>query len=254
MGVNMKKLIAVGDVFKINSGGTVTVVEIRSYMEVIVKHNDEHQHIATVQAGQLKLGNVKNPFYPAVFGVGYFGCGSYAAKHGSKHSPAYKTWHNMIQRCYSAAYQAKKPTYIGCTVTAEWLNFQSFAEWFYQQSNSDAEGFALDKDLMVMGGKEYSPESCSFVPQEINALLISQERSRGKWPAGVYFDKEKCKFKAQINASKTRISLGYYACPQEAFNAYKVAKESHVKIIASKFEDNLHPVVYSNLMSYSVTP
>ena len=45
------------------------------------------------------------------------------------------------------------------------------------QQNS--EGRYLDKDILVRGNKLYSPDTCLFVPQEINNLLTVQNK-RGK--------------------------------------------------------------------------
>lgn len=38
--------------------------------------------------------------------------------------PFYRTWSNMLDRCYSFKYQERNKTYIGCTVTDEWLTLQ----------------------------------------------------------------------------------------------------------------------------------
>lgn len=41
----------------------------------------------------------------------------------------YQAWTGMLERCYSAKWQAKSPTYIGCMVCEEWHSFMSFRAW-----------------------------------------------------------------------------------------------------------------------------
>ena len=58
-----------------------------------------------------------------------------------------------------------------------WHNFQNFAEWYNSQPNSSRKGFAIDKD--IFGSNEYSHESCYFLPQKINNLIINYQSSKG---------------------------------------------------------------------------
>ena len=46
----------------------------------------------------------------------------------------------------------------------------------------DYDGKHLDKDLLVCNNKVYSPETCVFVPREINQFLTKSNNSRGKYP------------------------------------------------------------------------
>ena len=110
---------------------------------------------------------IKNPYHPAVYGIGYIGEGE-----GEK-GRVYNIWKKVLQRCYSKEYHIKKPTYIGCSVVKEWLNFQNFAKWYKKNYKPETmEGWHLDKDILVKGNKIYSPETCCFVPADINSLLL----------------------------------------------------------------------------------
>jgi hypothetical protein len=46
---------------------------------------------------------------------------------------------------------------------------------------------ALDKDILYKGNKIYSPDTCVFVPQEINALFVKNDANRGDLPIGVFY-------------------------------------------------------------------
>jgi len=74
--------------------------------------------------------------------------------------PYYKTWMDMLNRCYSDNYQSKHPTYIGCTVTEEWHTFSVFKEWIISKKWESKE---LDKDVLIIGNKIYSQKTCIFV-------------------------------------------------------------------------------------------
>lgn len=127
-----------------------------------------------------KKGNVRNVYDRNLFNVGYLGEGIYKSKVNRKNTTQYNAWQNMLRRCYNESYQEKHPTYIGCEVIKEWHNFQNFTKW-YDENYYEIEGqiMDLDKDIMVIGNKIYSPETYLFVPQSINKLFTT--RSKGKY-------------------------------------------------------------------------
>ena len=133
--------------------------------------------------------------------------------------PFYRTWTNMIKRCYSVKTQNNQPTYIGCSVSKEWLTFSNFKAWMMTQ---DWEGKQLDKDLLIEGNKVYSPETCVFVDPIVNSFTIDSGASRGEWLIGVYWHKGANKFKSNCSNpfTKKREFLGYFDCEQEAHEAW----------------------------------
>lgn len=137
--------------------------------------------------------------------------------------PFYRTWKNMLKRCYSDKWHEKHPTYIGCTVCEEWLTFSNFRNWMEQQ---DWENKQLDKDLLDVGNKEYSPSSCVFVPQIVNLFLTASGDARGEYPLGVAFHKKVKRFNAQCNNPFTckREHIGYFTDPDQAHLAWKERK------------------------------
>lgn len=242
----------VGDVFPTNEGGSVTIIEYKKWNHVVIKHNDCHGHISIAQSGHIKRGTVKNPYHKSVFGVGFVGHGSYSPSFMGKDTKIYARWRNMLMRCYDKSCQKKYPTYIGCSVSDEWHNFQNFAEWCESQPNAQADGFQLDKDLTIAGNKVYSPSACSFVSREINCLLNDHGAARGMYPQGVSMDKRSGKLVAQINIDGKVTKIGWYSDPDEAHKAYKAVKEEHVRRMAKKHKAELSQEVYKSLMSYVV--
>ena len=244
------KKIQAGDAFPTNEGGSVTVVEYRNAREVLIEHNDTHKHRAVVQAGHLRAGQVKNPFFASVCGIGYVGAGGHVVSVGGRCTAAYESWKRMLERCYSDEFLAKYSTYIGCSVHPDWHNFQTFAEWFHSQPNSQNDGFALDKDLLVLGNKLYGPSACSFVPQEINKLLNDNASSRGLYPQGVTANGKG--YKATLSVNGKNLHLGTYSSPEQAYTVYKAAKEQQVRSMAVEWREWLHPKVYANLIAWEL--
>lgn len=133
--------------------------------------------------------------------------------------PFYRTWKNMLERCYSIKYQERQPTYVGCTVSDEWLTFSNFRAWMEKQDFVDNQ---LDKDLLIEGNKVYSPETCVFVSGVVNMFTTDRGAARGEWLIGVSWHKPTEKFVSQCGNpfTKKKEHLGYFTCEQEAHEAW----------------------------------
>lgn len=153
----------------------------------------------------------------------------------------------MIHRCYDSILKERQPCYKECVLDENWLLFSNFKKWFDEHSVDD---WALDKDILVKGNKVYSPNTCCFVPQEINSLLITSKKARGEYPIGVC--RKGKKYGATLNCNKTRVYLGTFDTITDAFNVYKKMKEKRIKEIADKWKDQLEPRVYEALYNYKV--
>lgn len=197
----------------------------------------------------IRNGKVKDALAPIVCGVGYMGTKRDMILAPSK-TPAYFAWHNMISRCYSDDIQNKRPTYRDCFVCEEWKCFSNFREWFDNQVYFL--GWKLDKDILVKGNKIYAPNTACFVPNEINVLFTKRQNCRGELPVGVQYSESKLRYKAGFTKGMKKVFLGYYATPEEAFQAYKEAKETWIKEVADKWKDKLDPRVYEAMYNYKV--
>lgn len=163
---------------------------------------------------------------------------------------AYNCWHRMIERCHNPKYQETCSTYIGCSICDEWKNFSNFFEW-YKVNHKD--GCELDKDILVKGNKVYSPETCCFVPQEINKLIIQRNKKRGKLPIGVY-EPKKGVFLAQMHKNGKTVAIGTFHNANDAFLAYKQKKELYVKEVAKEYYDKgvISHNIYLALLNFDI--
>ena len=183
------------------------------------------------------------------YGVGFNSKRQHKTKINGKTTNSYQTWRNMLSRCYDKEFQKKYPTYVGCTVDKKWHDFQNFADWLDSHEYGSC-GYELDKDVLIYGNKVYSEDNCVLLPKDINALFNTRSRRRGIYPLGVRFHKDVCRFEAQINLSGSRKSLGYFDCPNEAYQAYKAAKERNVKSMAVKWANRIEWDVFVALMNW----
>ena len=169
----------------------------------------------------------------------------------------YKSWQNMLKRCFSEKYQTLYPTYKGCNVSDNFLNYSYFYDWCQKQigfGKVDEKGrsWCLDKDLLFVGNKTYSETACVFVPQEINKFFTDRGNDRGEYPVGVYFDKANGKFVAQCKVNGKRQYLGCFKTPQEAFAAYKPFKENLCKQLALKCQSEIDQRLFNAMMNWQI--
>jgi len=135
----------------------------------------------------------------------------------------YITWVNMLKRCYSASYQLNKPTYVGCESCDEWLFFSNFKAWMEKQ---DWHGKYLDKDILLLGNKTYSPQTCLFVSPLVSSFLKSESDFSEERADGVYYDKKNKVFKSDCCNPITgkREFVGRYNSEAIAHIAWKKRK------------------------------
>ena len=201
---------------------------------------------------EVRNGNVKDPYSPSVFGVGVVGT-KHPIRVNDVQTKEYMLWYSMLRRCYSDTSKKKHPAYEGCEVSDKFKSYEYFYEWCHKQIGFGNEGWHLDKDLLVKGNKVYSENTCVFIPQEVNSLLVKNTASRGEHLIGVYWDKTKKAFVAMVNKNKGKQEyLGFFNTETEAFNAYKVAKESFIKEQANKWKGQIDDRAYNALMNYEV--
>lgn len=242
-----------------NFGSKMVIVDYRKAIDIDVYFPEYNWIAKGVQYSSFKTGLIKCSYEKRTYGIGYLGEGEYKASENSKDTKVYKTWTDMLQRCYDEKYQKRQPTYIGCEVCDEWYNFQNFAKW-YNDNYYEIEGekMHLDKDILVKHNKIYSPETCIFVPQTINSLFTKCDRSRGESVIGTSYHKRDKVYIANCSLinSKTGKSkqefLGTYNTQEKAFEVYKYYKEKNIKEVADYYKEHIPQRLYDGMYEYEV--
>lgn len=163
---------------------------------------------------------------------------------------SYAMWRNILSRCYNKKELQRHPTYQGCSVSDDWRYFSKFKAWY---DANYIDGYEIEKDIIKKGNKVYCEEYCCFVPRRVNLLLVNQRRRRGKYPVGVVKNRLG-HYDASIQMLDRAHYLGQYKTPEDAFLAYKRAKEMYIKKVAQEYFNQglISERVYDALFRYEV--
>lgn len=244
-----------------NQGCLMKIVEYNDALDIVIEFQDEYKARVHTEYSNYKRGNVKNPYYPSVYGVGITGNKYPTWIIGTdNHTKEYRAWMNMLIRCFDKKTKERYPTYKDATCCKEWLLFENFYEWLHKQENFEKwyvnDDWHLDKDIILKGNKTYSPETCCLVPYNVNKLFIKHELYRGNLPIGV----TKCKnrdgyiIRCMNPITGERDYLGYRTSLNESFNLYKSYKEDIIKQVAQieYAKGDITEQCYRAMMNYEV--
>lgn len=229
-----------------SQGYEVEIIEYFSTNNCTIIFNDrKNTMLKNVRYAQIKKGTIKNPYHPTVHNIGFMGIGKYTCSVEGIETKSYRKWIYMFQRCYNEKSQKKRLTYKYYSIDEKWHNFQNFAEWYEENWKPHMEGWHLDKDILVKGNKVYSPETCCFVPQEINPIFSIKPKPLNKTP---YYHK----FQVQMNKYGKKTYIGLYDTELEALQAYKEAKEDYIKEVADKWKPYIDLKVYEAMYNWVI--
>ncbi len=186
-----------------------------------------------------------------VFGVGYDSGGDYPRYIVGKESREFTVWRNMMARCHGSAVRKNRPTYSESSHVDIWTDFQVFAEWCNSQSQFLYEGWQLDKDILVKGNKVYGPDTCRFLPPQINSLLLGGNK-KSNLPKGMSLHPQTNKYRVRINNQSKKVYDKLFKTIEEAKEAYSAVKEMLVKEQAELWKDKISSDVYESLINYKV--
>ena len=229
-------------------GSKMVIIEYRKWDDVDIYFPEYNWTFEHARYDAFKKGNVKCPYEPRLYEVGYLGEGKYKVSENGKHKKEYLIWRSMLQRCYDPKRQEEYPTYKGCEVEEYLLNFQHMGKWIEENYYEvPGERMHLDKDILHKGNKIYSRETCIFVPERINTLFTKRDNDRGDCPVGVR-PNSSGNYQAYCNDKNGKaVTLGTYSSKEEAFYRYKEYKERVIKEVINSYEGIIPEPFYSKL-------
>ena len=86
----------------INKQGCLSkIIEYNNYSDILVEFQDKYKYKVRTSYKEFKNGNIKNWYYPSVYGVGIVGekYKDYITSNKTK-SLEYKMWSSMLARCF----------------------------------------------------------------------------------------------------------------------------------------------------------
>lgn len=240
-----------GEISYTKNGTPAKIVEYIHKNKVLVEFQDEYKYRYYTKYDYFKKGTMTNPYECRnTGGIGFIGVGEY---NSIKDCEPYAKWRHIIRRGTESIKKGySELSYIGCTVCEEWLNFQNFAKWYYDNIYECNETICVDKDILGHGQKHYSPQTCLLVPERINLLFIKEKGHRKDLPIGVSYSKSRNKYESFFSVYGCNTFLGSYDTPEDAFAAYKKAKERFIKQMADDYKDIIPKKVYDALYNYEV--
>lgn len=155
---------------------------------------------------------------------------------GVKGNPHYGVWSRMIERCYSKTSLLRNPQYTKVSVCEEWRLFSNFEEWSLTKF---VKGWTLDKDMIDLTGNIYSPDTCCYLPQDLNKAILDSFAKRSPFGLGVWYKKPSLKmtsershpFVAEINNKK----LGNFKTALDAHRCWQQAKVGNLVRLATEW-------------------
>ena len=82
-GIN-KREERLGEINISNEGCKMMIIEYKNKNNIIIEFQDGYKAKIHTDYTTFKRGEIKNPFYPSVYGVGYLGEGKYKASENGK--------------------------------------------------------------------------------------------------------------------------------------------------------------------------
>ena len=240
-----------------NQGCPMKIIEYITNGDITVEFQDEYKAKVHTNYSNFQRGLVKNPYFPTVFDVGVIGV-KYPVSINCIHTKEYLAWQSMLQRCYSNKAKEKNPCYKNIKCCKEWLSFENFGDWLHSQPNFNkwlsGRRWAVDKDILTKGNKEYNPYACCLVPQNVNCLFLKREARRGKYPIGVRYNGKGYVAYCRNPFIDDSVELGCYPTIEEAFRVYKIYKEDIIKKVAQNeySKGNITKECYEAMMNYEV--
>ena len=157
------------------------------------------------QTSHIKSGNTKS-----------CGCQKGGITHGLSHNQFYKTWKNMMVRCYNLEnkhYQSYGGR--GITVCEEWLDIREFIKWSEATFPNTSD---VNLNRININGN-YSPENCRWATKTEQNINQRMKKSNTSGYVGVHFDKYHNKWVSQISFNCKNVRLGRFLTKEEAVQA-----------------------------------
>jgi len=218
----MTMINRVGETNINTQGCKMTIIAYRGSRDIDIQFEDDII-MTKVCYSQFSSGKIKNRNKKFIYGKGYIGYGPYITSENGEILEVYCHWYSMMNRCYSNS----KTGYEDCDVCNEWLNYQSFAKWYYENNYIiEDDLLSLDKDIKRKNNRVYSPDTCILIPQRLNMLVVNCRKLRGQYSLGVSYSNNK--FVAHCSINKKQRHIGTFDTEEAAFYAYKKVKEAEI--------------------------
>lgn len=233
-----------------NQGCKMKIIQYNKSDDILVQFLDEPYYTTHAQMSAFKKGNIKNPFFPSVCGVGYYGEIKKINFSNPFEKYIYHVWAKMLQRCYCDEYMKRthRTSYLDCLVCDEWHNFTNFREWYLTncyEINCD-EILCLDKDILFPKNNIYAPNRCILIPNRINTFFVRMGYPRIIQPS-------KNRFQLFVSKHNHCTYEGSFKTIDEAENKYWKIKKQRLLDLCEEYKNYLPNDIYELLINLDLT-
>jgi hypothetical protein len=245
----------IGRIYESNNFGNFQIIDRGSIDNNFVIRFLDTGFITETSYEAIRHGNVKDKMVPTVADIGFIGSDINITN--KKYFTYYKSWNDMINRCYNII-DNDYPLYggIGITVDPRWYNFTTFYHDCqllpnYLKKEKYPDHYQLDKDYLQFNipveKRVYSRYTCIWISDIDNKILMGKGLVGETGYYGVsYKDNSYC---TRLNGK----IYGRFTIPEAAAYLYNILYPKYGP--QSQFHDIiiLNPVksfTYEELLSY----
>ncbi len=238
-----RKIFNVGYTYTTKQGYNAEIIEKLGNKKFIVLLDNKHK--IECSSNSISKKTTQNPFHPTVMGIGYLGTTDVSIF--KDYQNECKRYQNMMNRVNSKASLSNDPQYKGCTIHEYFLSKYNFCMWARENMPVvDGVKFSLDKDLLVEGNMMYSPDTCIFLPHNVNTFLTGNKKraNNRSGHTGIRIERNKwVAFIKDFENPGVQVRLG-------AFNTQEEAREVREKARAIECEKVVKYLRSLNLPNY----
>ena len=142
------------------------------------------------------------------------GCRAGRVTHGLTHNQFYKTWKNMMGRCYNLKnkhYQSYGGR--GISVCTDWQDLENFVSW---AESTYIEGMTMDR---INNDGNYEPTNIRWTTKTTQAVNQRVQKNNTSGYVGIYWDISKNKWTAKVRSNNKLINIGRFKTIEEAVQA-----------------------------------
>jgi hypothetical protein len=169
-----------------------------------------------------------------------------------RHRPTDRNQPTQAYRAWQAILCRRSMTFGICD---EWLNYQVFAEWYYNQLDRHGDWRALpfkwsmSRLLIDPNNQDHNPVTCCIAPAPIVQMFKNPITTNRRLPVGVHMYGDR--FVAYCSLfDQGPTNLGIFDTADAASNAYWAAKCDSIRRAAKRYQRWLPPFLADRLMSF----
>lgn len=230
----------IGKIFKSKHCGEFEILRKIGYRKFSIRFVNTG-YITETDLKEVRTGEIKDRSLPLVYGIGIIGK-KYPSKIDGKVVFSYSLWKDILRRVTS------DQSYKKCGISDNFKAYEYFHEWCLDTSNSNREGWEIDKDLFSGKMKIYSEDTCVFLPSKINNFLVKTDADG--LPIVNIISKGGFYYASVLTLEGIPIISKAYTLYDDALKFYFDIKCQQIRLLAKKYKGELDAKTYDALINY----